>query len=489
MSGVLDSLATRLASFAVREGFVVPGAEALAKSDGLSAAFPEPAPLDTKLEPILDAIAAILGDSKYRANRLVYAPAILAVFPSGQPLQDMIDSKSETEGASFGSSKNLDLTVMECVLPSIPSTVSRNASSHSSFASPDQSDSQVSTRNNSNRAATHSLWDANSPQLRVLGDSEPEGFESPLVPWLVHLVRSTTDAGRMAAAAVLTALYKAGLGSKSAREISIGLLVVPILVEMIVKNDKIESEGQKPAKGQVMRRTILEQAPLVLARLIIDCEYLQKSAFDCGAVKILTKILKRAYRPVETLNQPEMWSPHPDTDMDAEDRAPTAHLGQKGQNAELAHLVKLRESSLKAIAALAAGKEEYRKALVAEDLVPHVVESLSEFPGKPRSPKGLKDKPSGDVASKTLNPGYGQNPVSVIIAACHTVRTLARSVAILRTAIVDYGAALPIFHFMKHPDLGVQTAATATMVNLVIDVSPVREVSSLGDGCVREVLG
>lgn len=480
ISGVLDSLATRLASFAVREGFVVPGAEALAENDGLLEAFPQPAASEAKLGPILEAIATILGDSKYRANRLVYSPAILAVFPSGQTSRILLDSKLDLEAAGFGSSRRLDLTAMECVLPSIPATVSRNTSTpHSSFATPDRADSQLSTRNNSNRALTHSLWDSNSPQLRSMADSDSESLESPLIPWLVHLVRSRTDSERLMAASVLTALYKAGLGSKNAREISIGLLVVPVLVEMIAKTDKSENDGPKPGKDQATRRTILERAPLVLARLIIDCDYLQKSAFDCGAVKVLTRLLKRAYNPIETSDKPEMWSPHPNTGMDVEGAPPAAHLGQKGQNADLAHLVKLREAALKSIAALAAGKEDYRKALVAEDLVPYVVESLSEYPGKPKSPKGLKDRATTDGPASTLNPSYGQNPLSVIIAGCHTVRMLARSVSILRTAIVDYGAAMPIFHFMKHPDLSVQTAATATMVNLVVDVSPVREVSIL----------
>lgn len=476
MAGVLDSLAARLASFAVRDGFVTPGADDLAESDGLREAFPDPAPLDAKLGPTLGAIASILGDSKYRATRLVYAPAALTVFPAGQQLRSLLESKFDVDGMSFGSSKNLDLTAMEFVLPNVPSTTSRSASSsHYSFATPERTDSQMSSRNNSNRAMTHSLWDSNSPHVRSLAELESETIESPLVPWLVHLVRTTTDLERLAAASVLAALYKAGLGSRNAREISIGLLVVPILVEMIGKADAIEADKSQPHKGQPTYRYILETAPLILARLIIDCEYLQKAAFDSKAVAVLVKLLGRAYCPIENLHPPEMWSPHIDADMDVEATSATARLGQRGRNAELAHLIQVRESALKATTALAAGKEDYRKALVVENLVTYVVESLSEFPRKPRPPKGLKDK--HEPLSETLDPSYGQNPLSVVIAGCHTLRMLSRSVAVLRTAIVDHGAALPIYHFMKHPDLSVRTAATAAMVNLVIDVSPVREVS------------
>jgi hypothetical protein len=160
--------------------------------------------------------------------------------------------------------------------------------------------------------------------------------------------------------------------------------------------------------------------------------------------------------------------------MDVESTASFAQLGDHGQNPLLAHRILLRESALKAIGALSAGKEDYRKALVAEDFVPFVVESLCEYP---RKPKQAKDKPSHDAARTGPWPAYGKNPQSVIIAGCHVVRTLARSVSILRTSLVDHAVTMPIFRFMRHPNINVQIAATATIINLVVEVSPVREVS------------
>ncbi|CAH0032021.1 unnamed protein product [Clonostachys rhizophaga] len=471
MSGVLDSLAAKLASFAVSEGFVVPGAGITAQSDGLSGAFPEPAPSNSLLGPVLDAIATILGDSKYRAHRLVYAPAILAVFPSTQSLRQLFDLSSNVESAGRNYSKHLDLTAMECVLPAIPTSVPRSAStSQSSLANSERSDAQINTRSNQSRAS--SIWSSAATPFKPFSEPEPDEMESPLIPWLVHLVRTRTDYERLVAASVLTSLYKADLGSKAVREMSLGLLVIPILVEMMIKIEKETKGSPMNMTAPLTQRVILERAPLVLARLINDCEYLQMSAFSCLAAETVTKLLKRAYLPVRASTETQMWSPRHDNDMDVEEGSPVAQLGPRGQDPLIVHVVKVREATLKAVTAIALGKEEYRNALVREDVIPYVVQSLSEFPNKPHPPKGAKDQPAITASS---TPGYGTNPLSVIIAGCHAVRGLTRSVSILRTTIVDHDIAPAIFEYMKHPNVDVRSAATATMSNLVLEFSPVRE--------------
>ncbi|KJZ75603.1 hypothetical protein HIM_05066 [Hirsutella minnesotensis 3608] len=460
-AGVLDSLATQLARFAVRDGLVVPGAEELAYTDGLYEAFPEPASPGARIGPIIEAIAAILGDSKYRANRLVNSPALLAIFPS----------------VRFDSYKGLQsqphaMTAMECILPAMPVSPSRSQSvGQSSMPTSDRIESRTSSRTSLSKFGSAAIWDSQRGQCPGgHGDGAMEDVESPLIPWLIHLVRSLGGYDRLMAAAILASLFKAGLGRKSVRETSIGLLVVPILVGMMANSDKDsnESEGATDA--------MLEKAPAILARLITDSEYLQKAAFDCDAVKVLTKLLKRAFQPVPQVEQPKYWSPQANATVEENVSLASAQLGSNGQNPLLVHRMRLREASLKAIGALSAGKEDYRKALVAEDFIPYVVESLTEFPRKPRPAKERpKDKSGAEPARKGPSPAYGTNPVSVIIAGCHVVRMLARSVSILRTALVDHAVALPIFHFLTHQDINVQIAATATVINLVVEVSPVRE--------------
>ncbi|PHH86432.1 hypothetical protein CDD83_10258 [Cordyceps sp. RAO-2017] len=465
MGGVLDSLATQLARFAVRDGLVVPGAEAMAYSDGLYEVFPEPACAGAKIGPILEAIAAILGDSKYRANRLVSSPALLAIFPSVK-----FESYKGSQGQPHA------MTAMECILPPMPAASPRGQpAAHSSLPTLDRSESRSASRTSLSKFGSAAIWD--SPRAQALGnngDGVMEDVESPLVPWLIHLTRTLSDYDRLMAAAVLAALFKAGLGRKGVRETSIGLLVVPILVGLVAKNDK-DGPDAEGAASQAQRH-IVERAPAVLARLTTDSEYLQKAAYDCGAVKVLTKLLRRAYQAVPQVDQPKYWSPQPDASLEPEAGSASTRLGEDGQNGLLAHRTRVREASLKAIGALSAGKEDYRKALVAEDLVPYVVESLCEFPRKPRQVKDRpKDKHGAEPARKGPSPAYGTNPVSVIVAGCHVVRMLARSVSILRTALVDHAVALPVFHFLTHQDINVQIAATATVINLVVEVSPVRE--------------
>ncbi|KAG5936993.1 hypothetical protein E4U53_000102 [Claviceps sorghi] len=477
-AGVLDSLAAQLAKFAVADGLVVPGAKDLAAKDGLSQLVPEPATTSSKIGPLLEALSCVIGDSKYRATRLVYSPVFLAIFPSIR-----LESSKNANGPCSHA-----VTAMELILPSLPTPILKTQSG----AQP-----TVSTTDRAALSRTPSkttLWNKpslsgvvrESPRLHTAGHStetSPEDIESPLIPWLIHLVRSLDDYDRLMAAAVLSALFRAGLGRKGVRETTIGLLVVPILVGMIAKNDRDGVDALDPADAT--RLLITEKGPAVLARLILDNEYLLKAAMDCGADKILVRLLKRSYEPLTDASQPpKPWSPHPDTGMEIENTSPIARLGDSGLNPLLVHRTSMREACLKAIGALSSAKEEYRKALVSEDVVPYVVESLSEYPRKPRL---SKDKSAANEHSRNgPSPAYGCNPVSVVIAACHVVRTLARSVSVLRTSLVDHAVTMPVFRFLRHPNVNVQIAATATVINLVVEVSPVREL--LTEQGVMEIL-
>ncbi|EHK46424.1 hypothetical protein TRIATDRAFT_89808 [Trichoderma atroviride IMI 206040] len=473
-SGVLDMLASRLASFAVSQGHVVPGAEAQAYSDGLYEAFPKEAPHGTQIGPVLAAVAAILGESKYRATRLINSPAILAVFPS---------IAVETSGLS-GAKIQGSTTVMDYLLPQVPPP-SSNARSppqshhHSSTNTPDRPESRTPSQTPGLRLV--------SPAVLESGlDNSSDEVESPFIPWLIIQARSLSGYGRLMAVTILTALFKAGLGRKGCRETSLGMLIVPILLDLITKNDKDEAESQ--SAFDETQHLILEKAPATLARLITDSELLQKAAYDCGAVKTLTKLLRRAYRSVPILEATKYWSPQPDTDMDVEGPSASSQLGQLGQDPLLSHRVRLRESTLKAIGAVASGKEDYRKALVEEDFIPYVMESLTEYPKRPKQIKDrLKDKPSGETEQQpNVSSAYGANPLSVIVAACHVIRMLSRSISILRTTLVDHSVAMPVFKFLKHPDVDVQVAATAAICNLVLEASPVREL--LAENGVMKIL-
>ncbi|KAK8144406.1 hypothetical protein G3M48_005876 [Beauveria asiatica] len=474
--GVLDLLATQLASIAVRDGFVVPGAEESASRDTISRAFPAAAKKSIKIGPVLEAISAIIGDSKYRATRLINSPSILAVFPSIEARhfpQVGIgrNQDSENSGELF---RPKWLTAMEYLLPAvvIPQTQSGTSTpySHSDY---------IDTKSGRKGKSGLALTDAARFHVPGHNGSYPTSdIESPLIPWLIYLVRSLGEVERLTALSVLASLFRAGLCMTIARETTLALLVVPILIHSIEKNDKESKDGKDLEDVDnvqtVTRHYVLERAPVILARLITDCEFLQKAAFDCDAVKVLAKLLKNTYRPLPAI-QPQYWSLNADDGMEVEGTSPMYRLGDNGVHPVMAHRIRTREAALKAIGAIAACEENYRKALVLEDFVPYVVESLSEFPGKPRQLKDHKDKNAAETARTSPDPDYGTNPIGVIVAACFVARMLSRSVHTSRTALIDHNIAAPILRAMKHSDVNLQIAATATVANLVVSVSPSKE--------------
>jgi len=282
------------------------------------------------------------------------------------------------------------------------------------------------------------------------------------------------------AASVLTVLYRAGLTNKI-RETPIGLLVVPLLVQMLddvpAPSKGKEHPGDEEAAS--LDLAIKERAPAILAMLITDSEYLQKAAFDAGAIGKLSKMLKVSYDPVLEASHPHPWSPHGTSngeDTDTQNR----RLDRYGQPPVLVHKIKVRESTLKAIAALVPFKDEYRKVIVDQGMIPYIVESMSSNPGKPTSKINDKsEKTANGTTEEQPKQGYGVNPVNVLIAACGALRALSRSVSILRTTLIDNGVAMPVFRLLQHPDIEVQIAATASVCNLVTDISPMRDVSGV----------
>ncbi|KAH8674793.1 armadillo-type protein [Tricladium varicosporioides] len=495
-SGVLDALATKLAGFVVAAGVVIPGADILARRDGLDEYFPKATSSNVGLSVILEAISVIIANSKFRASQLLYSPAILAIFPSQQPT-DFINSQIAREAwKAFNvaglSARQNQLNAVDYLLPFVPYQQPKPASSQASAFPPlgtsgSRDNLPAAGRSISNRYNGASLpnW-SDSPGLepglanQETSGSTPDEPESPLVAYLIFALRNHNGMERLMAASVLTVLYRAGLTNKD-REMAIGLLVVPLLVQMLDgsmpplhSNDVLANQ-----ELQTLEWAVKERAPAVLAMLITDSEYLQKSAFDAGVTGKLASMLKIAYDPVVETASPHSWSPK-DQGMEADPQSPK--ISHHGQPPLLAHKIKVRESTLKAIAALAPFKDEYRKAIVEQGTIPYIVESLNPNPGKP-SPKIVdkSEKATNGTGTPDIPQGYGINTVNVMIAAAGAIRALSRSVGILRTTLIDNGVAEPVFRLLQHPDIEVQIASTATVCNLVTDVSPMREqISEMG---------
>jgi hypothetical protein len=489
-AGILEALSTRLAGVIMSQGLVIPGAEVGTHIDGDLDHFPTPAPPTIDFARILEAITAIISDSRVRAYRFMYSDALKTILPTSSVV-DFSPSESTKAAWSIFTPADLAtrqkiLNAIEYLIPYVPSSNTRNPSAHSSAFPPLGTNGSFEHLTQLGRAKTP-LWAQSQvqelesvPERVSYADSDEP--ENPLIAYLIWLARSSKGLERLMAAYVLTLLYRANLTNQS-RETSLSLLIVPLLVDLL-GDDFDSASSATDQQSTILNRSLQEHTPAVLAVLLVDSEYLQKAAYDAGIVKKLVSLIKASYEPVPENLETRTWIPntHPPTDTEYTACSLSTRLGPVGFSPALMHNIRVREGTLRAIAALVPFKDEYRKGLIDQGIVPYIVESLKTHPDKP-SIKVIEkaDKPLQLSSDEILNakPGYGLNPVSVLIAACGAVRHLSRSVSILRTTLIDNGVVMPIFNLLKHPDIDVQIAATAAVCNLVMDFSPMREVSTM----------
>ncbi|KAL1894541.1 hypothetical protein Sste5346_005776 [Sporothrix stenoceras] len=538
-AGILDALAVKVASYVVAKGQVVPGADIAAEKEGLLDYIPEPATSRLDISAVLDAAAAIMGNSRLRACMLLCSPSILAIFPQLEFDSPMNDVHAAWKALSMGGLSNLNqqsLGALDFLLPAIPSQALRGHH-HSSHNSPFPPLGSTFARESLSRQFPSSTSGAakrgSGSRHPSSGEGSgagagPEGLaldseeqESPMVPWLFSLVRSTSGLERLMAASVLTSLYKAGFANKT-REAAMAYLVVPLLLRML--GEAVNSASGDGSGGWVgdddsnktEHQAITEAALTILARLVTNSDVLQKAAIDGKAIKILAKLLKESYEPVSTRSNPRPWNPTPTASAnpsrtgtpvagtqsqsvggewfvednetaaggDADNWAmqiASSKLGPAGQSSQLAYRTRLREATLKALTALVAVKYDYQREFADLDAMVYVSASLNATPSKPRANKD-RTRSIKDVEMNTngnsdddVDPEYGRNPVGVLVAACDCVRMLSRSIAILRTTLEDAGVAAPIFRLLRHPDVYVQIAATGVICNLLTETSPMRE--------------
>lgn len=482
-SGILDALATNLASVIVSRGYVLPEAEAITQNEGVADLIPAPASPRTDVTAILEALFAIIGDSRWRAAALVYAPSMLTIFPNSGSIRRSKAMKAcanSFEAAGLSSIASKDLGAMDCFLPLVPEYQPKaTAATRFPTPGPPPSRDHLASKATLNWISSPLTWEGEKSE--TFGSSlegEVEDLESPLVPWLIHTARSSNGMERIMASAVATALFKAELANKS-REAHMGRLIVPILLQTLEDIEPTSGNGEAAFTDAetALNWSIVERTLAVLAKLVVDSDFLEKCAFDCSGVKIVSTLLKSAYEPL-TSQSSRPWTPTPQREKTEEREIgfPTSRLGPQAQIPLLAHRVRVRETALKAVAAMA-GKDDYAKAFVDQDLVPFIVESLSATPTKPTKDRPTSPKIFLGSEVTEIDPAYGSNPTSVIIAACHALRVLARPVSILRTTLQDSGVQSPAFRLLRHSDIEVQIASSGLMCNLVTNVSPMRDVS------------
>lgn len=505
-AGVLDALSIRLASFAPDE---------YRKKCTNSSKIPPRAPPNARLAPMLDAISTIIKGSKLRSIEFLFSPTLAALF-SYSTTEEFAKIACASDGAAF--SINLPRLKPSSASDLIQSP--RHVTIHSTFPPPPfnaGSSSSSATHFPPLSAASsysvpphhypgssihahahmhnHHLHSGLTEDQRILlsggigeeDDSESSGEETPLrrravtadvddeerlrpvpgtdsddtdpaldiaeselINWLISLVRTGDSITRLTAASVITNLFLAGLVAKRLIQY-IALLVVPILVRLLdedVKAGGFTNTGVGGIDGQTWNRwQVEERAPAVLSRLIIENLSFQKAAIDASAVKKLAAMLKRV----------------------SDSPAVNGNAGQAGtdetlkNNPEYSHRMKVKEGVLHCLANLSLFKDEYRKKVIEAGVLNSVVSACL----KPLTPI---ETPTPQEPTKAEG-----NPPPVLIAACGVIRSVSRSVSILRTSLIDAQVALPIFTLLRHENDDVKNAAAATVCNLVLDFSPMRK--------------
>lgn len=419
--GILDALASKLASFA------------LAYHRNSHSTYDQ---LDATA--LINAISSIVRDSTYRAHRLTFSNDLRRIFSQSSDATTS-DPLHTPEFSHHQYRKSTHTVPVDTLLPKVMVPLQKSlAFGHHAL---------INSRLFSDHSATN------------------VSVNPPICVWLMYLARSQQDPCCRLAALRLLAILNDALDADIAaprsdtltrsreRERQMALFAIPIAVKLV--QDSLDTSF-----GQDLS-VVKEDACAVLAHLIENSTELQQAALDAGAVKHVSQLFRKSFDPI-TLARP-MWS----ADSHASDSqiAPTssATLGPDGLAPEVMHAMKCRAGALDALAAIAEKEDVNRKAVIDSGIISNLIDSLA---------------PISAFDSSALPPKNG-NTVPVLLAACHAATALSRSVSLLRTALIDAGITKPIYALLGFPDIEVQIAATNVICNLVLEFSPMRQVRDL----------
>lgn len=434
--GLLDALANILATFAA--SYTTPRPQQLPPST---------------LRNVLNALSAIIEGSNYRSYRLMYSPALTRLLTTDKDRSTFDQSSAPNftnSGLDFqAASRPTQVVSVENLLPKI---MVQKSVSYAPHAFP------TLTLANSRPPADPSVIDSSSP--------------SPLCLWLIHLSRSqSTPSCRLAALRLLALVSNALDAAETStprsepvpafkeRERQLALLAVPIAVKLVKDAaDPLYAQALNPAEAVLVK----SEACGVLARLLKNNVELQRAAHTADAHKYIAKILRRSFDPA-TFARP-MWSPqYQNTDLQSPS-SPSTTMGNGGLPQEIVYAMKCRAGALEAVAAISEREDTMRKDLIEAGVASHIIDSLTPLPQVEGSNNAVPSPKDG-------------NTTAVILAACQAATAMSRSVGNLRTSLIDAGLGKPIFALLNHSDNAVQIAATDVSINLVLDFSPMREVS------------
>ena len=473
-AGVLDALAVRLASFVVATGCSLNPGTGVGSGPGQMGDIP-PANSRSRMAPVLQAITAVIQHSKARAIQFLSAQAFANVFqkPDTDAGSSYERRAAVCNASNAFSSRQAPPNLIENLLPPMPNSHFRSSLVSQSNFPPLGALGPSGKQSQTSKSFSSAIEVIQSQGLEFI-----EEEESPLIVWLLHIARTENEVTGLMAAWTLAILYRHGL-TKRGREATFALLLVPLLTRMLDKDLNISSDASSPYDISFLtspENAIEEQAPLVLAMLAANSLEVQKAAADAGAIKKLSQLLKESYDEITPNSTASLWVPDPSTSAQTEVREEGSRLGHNGISTATYHVMRLRESVLVALAAIASDKDEYRKTIIDQGVIPFVIRTLkSGDANSPSVPQAIPQTGS-TLESRKVPAG---NHRDAILAACGAARALSRSVSTLRTSLMDAGLAAPLFILLRCQDMELQIAATAVVVNLVLSFSPMREVRIL----------
>ncbi|KAK6498541.1 hypothetical protein TWF481_011129 [Arthrobotrys musiformis] len=454
-------------------------------------------PSASHVSGLLGAIAFIIRGSKFRADQCLFANCITNILGEEAPLEThrppptWRDSKPSDDAQ--GGSQPAGYQYAGQDFPPLSPTSERHPQNRSGSSG----NALQSSHSNTEHSLDHErIKIPQISELRFAGERDDDP-ESPLIQWLISYIRHEEDSlARLTAISLLTDFVQAGCVSKR-RVKKLGFLIVPMLVRYLDEIDTstvaITKVYEQGFQAQEIEWSIREQAPAILATLLTDNQRLQNAAVEAGAIKRLTGMLKRAFDAI------------PGSD---ESGGLDSHESLWREKVR-AHQIKVREGTLRALAAIALFEDDHRKKIIESGALGFVVGSLTPE----KATESIENGDDSDLimtgTQDTVSPGAQLptisendsgstftvpetsrtgNPISVLIAATNVVRSLSRSVNVLSTSLIDWHVSEPLFSLLSHQSIQVKIAAAAALCNLVMEFSPLRKnleekgiVKALGD--------
>lgn len=479
-AGILEALASRLSTFIGATDYML----CSPRSAYRSPPYPEISSAIARswLAPVLAAIGTIVDISRSRITILLSTPALTAVLLRSEadiavPYKktgQWAHQGNNTPGIHQPSSSRL-----EYLLPQLPAFPTKRTLPETNHHPPIGSSANLAKQPRSLK-----VLDRPHDAVRDQALAPPQDEGNALVAWLIYIARAESGITRLMAAWLIGLFYGSGVIDKR-RDVSFAMLLVPLLVRMLEKDVRSMANGHLGCEGNPFRSPMPKspvQAPAILAMLTLDSSELQRAAVEAGAIKTLAQLLKESYDPLPTKSGTTQWTAEPEAEDSFDNSHESVCVGDFTATATAYQMVKLRESVLRALASIASISDDYRKTIIENGVVPFVIESLKPELKLPSSEENHQDEV--DVDSQNL-PNHPMNPIGVLVAACATAKSLTRSVSTLRTNLMDAGLAAPLFVLLQHPDVRVQTVATEVVSNLILEFSPMREVSDPTSGHAR----